>query len=289
LSQIYGLITPSATAHPLPQLLLEHLAPRPPTATMEPSPRTWWTDGSLDAGRTTGGSACTDGQTTLKGSLRAPDGTLSSTSAELGAILLALRNTPANQQINLISDSQAALAIVSQPLPRHIRHTLKKPDLHLRACIQALLSNRTAPFTTTWVRGHSGDAVNELADAAANDARLSSPPLLPATVVTQPTQYRYVSSSLLPIPLYGRLLVKRHSLMAHKVTFLGCSQGEAIRHLPPLNLSVTCAALKSVMPFEAAHLTNPGNSTTRAFRFKLMMGTLPTTQKATLLESRSLH
>jgi hypothetical protein len=142
-----------ATAHTLPQLLLEHSAPLPRTAAVEPSPRTWWTDGSLDARRTTGGSACTDGQTTLKGSLRAPDGTLSSTSAELGAILLGLRNTPANQQIDLISDSQATLAIVSQPLTRHTRHALKKPDLHLRACIQALLSNRTAPFTTTWVCG----------------------------------------------------------------------------------------------------------------------------------------
>jgi hypothetical protein len=77
--------------------------------------------------------------------MRKADGSLSSNSAELGCIILALQHTPADQPLHVTPDSQAALAIADRPVSEHIRQGLKQPDLDLRACIGHFKALRSPP------------------------------------------------------------------------------------------------------------------------------------------------
>lgn len=169
---------------------------------------------------------------------------LSSTSAELGGILLALRSQPSNVPVNIISDSQSALTIARPPShePR-VREALKQFDSVLRTLIHSIIRKRTALTLFEWVRGHSGDPMNDRADAAANEGRLvGAPQLLPPVVICSHNQFS-LYAGLKKVDHYERWLVKVISRYAHTSVFLGCSQGAALAALTESERTATFAAI----------------------------------------------
>lgn len=65
---------------------------------------------------------------------------------------------------------------------------MKESDRSLRELIRFILDNRTYSSTMVWVRGHSGDQMNEQADAA-NIARAHPDPFLPDAEITDHSQF----------------------------------------------------------------------------------------------------
>ena len=290
--ELTGLAVEDATAaaanaeiyrsHAIPRPILARLRPAPAIADPPPIPISIWTDGSLDETRAYAGSACLTENSELRASFQSIPGSLSSTSAELGAILLALRSQPSNMPLKIISDSQSALAIAR--LPPHVprtREAIKQPDATLRASIHSLLRQRTAPTLFEWVRGHSGDVMNERADAAANAGRLDGSQLLPPHVFCAHNQASLLAR-FTKLEYYGRWLIKLLARHAHTSVFVECSQGTELRMLPPAESAVTFAALRAADPHESLLYTSFGNSTFRGFRQKLMMGLLPTAQRSSV-------
>ena len=261
---------PVALVMPPSESLLPSLAEPAPV-----EPLFWWTDGSLDTSGSQAGCAAVRDGATVSASLRGPPGSMSSTTAELGGILLALRSTPLNQAIVLRSDSQAALAVLSAPFAFSVRLRMKRPDSDLIAAIQFVLSRRVASHDFIWVRGHAGDPMNELADTAANCARVSGPLLSPRSFVTPLHHFRLCLQGH-PLCVYGRTLVKHLAATAHDSVFLGSSQGRALAALSPAEREVTIAALRSAESSESALITSRHNCRFRAFRYKLAMRLLPT-------------
>ncbi len=91
----------------------------------------------------------------------------------------------------LRSDSQAALSIVAgleSPLPS-VRLFLNIKDLEIAQAIKFIIPRRTVSHAFEWVRGHSGLVMNECADLAANDARLSAALLFRGKFITLVTQF----------------------------------------------------------------------------------------------------
>ena len=186
-----------------------------------------------------------------------------------------MTHQPCNAPLRIHSDSQAALAIAHRCPRMSVRAALKQPDNVLRAVLHTVLDQRSAPTEFAWVRGHAGDAMNERADRLANQARADSPALLPPVVITGHNQF-FLAHRGSPIPIYGRWFLKHLSRHANDLVFLGCRQGVVLTSLPPAELAVTIAALKSVDPSESRLFTSQGNSCFRAFRYKFLMGLSPT-------------
>lgn len=73
---------------------------------------TWYTDGSLDEERCKAGCAAVNAfEAHQAASFTSRPGTLSSTSAELGAIYLALKNSPPNQEVLIFPIHKLQLAL----------------------------------------------------------------------------------------------------------------------------------------------------------------------------------
>ena len=131
-----------------------------------------WTDGSLGQDRLKAGCAAVSAQQCFSAHIERPT-KMSSTTAELGALLLALQKLPPDQPAKIWTDSQVVLAKLNnwgQPLTA--RQKLREAEHSILDGIQSLLQNRTAPIQFEWIRGHNGHTMNERADEAAKLARL---------------------------------------------------------------------------------------------------------------------
>ena len=134
----------------------------------------------------------------------------------------------------ICSDSQAALSICSNGKPSSARSQLRQPNQTLVQAIHIILSKRSGPTEFLWVRGYNGDAMNELADLAANQARESSPPLLSPLVITVVNQFQFRLAGT-GYHGYGRWIIKKLAITAHTNLSLRCSKGGALQSLSNLN------------------------------------------------------
>jgi ribonuclease HI len=96
--------------------------------------------------------------------------------AELFAILSALRSIPRHIHIHFRTDSQYALKICSVWMAGWKANGWKKKDngeianLKIVKEIDRLIGMREKPPTWEWVKGHSGNKLNEVADLRCTDA-----------------------------------------------------------------------------------------------------------------------
>lgn len=87
--------------------------------------------------------------------------------------------------------------------------TIKHPDAQLVSADYSLIRQRTARTTFQWVRGHSGDLMNQRAHAAANAARQDpdSPPILPAFLLCAHDQF-FLAYDGIRLQYHGRRLAR---------------------------------------------------------------------------------
>jgi ribonuclease HI len=84
---------------------------------------------------------------------------------ELTAVVEAIRHAPSHVALNIITDSKNVIGWVLGTYRR------KNPDIAaLCREIDTLRASRLAPVTFQHVRGHKGDALNEMADGLATAA-----------------------------------------------------------------------------------------------------------------------
>lgn len=100
---------------------------------------------------------------------RAPLGPASSYRAELWGAILALAAGTGNDTLLLVTDSKSMVAA----LPRLLKHLTPRAALRVSypdewAVIRFLVSSRNVKVRIKWVRGHSADEFNKVADLAAN-------------------------------------------------------------------------------------------------------------------------
>lgn len=121
------------------------------------------TDASIVPGRPGAGIAVNSSQGIIwqEHLLHTRDTTL----AELTAIYRALEHTPSTQPLLVLSDSQASIRYATSATP-------KRRDLaFLATAIKRLAATRTVEFR--WVKAHSGHDLNDAADLAAKEARMT--------------------------------------------------------------------------------------------------------------------
>lgn len=96
--------------------------------------------------------------------------------AEIKAIMYGVQALPDNSKVEVFSDSQYALGVLSG------RYKAKKnPDLVNR--YKKMVATKRMSVSYNWVRGHNGDKWNELCDQLCNEAAgidLNENPLGPA-------------------------------------------------------------------------------------------------------------
>ena len=103
-----------------------------------------------------------------------PSGT--NQTAELRALLEAVRAHPGDDPLMIESDSQYAIKCASEWLPGWKRKSWKTAsgtpvkNLELVQAIDMAISSRSGPVRFRWVRGHVGNHYNEIADQLAGDA-----------------------------------------------------------------------------------------------------------------------
>ncbi len=145
-----------------------------------PAPRVVATDASILPGSPGAGIAVSSSEGIIwqEHLLHTRDTTI----AELTALCRALEHTPGSQPLLVLSDSQAAIRYATSATP-------KRSDIaSLATAIKRLAAKRTVEFR--WVKAHTGHELNEAADLAAKEARMTPlrfspaqvrPTLLPAT------------------------------------------------------------------------------------------------------------
>lgn len=156
---------------------------------------------------------------------------------------------------------------------RSARDKLKEPDNVLLDSITHLMEARSQVSTEfSWIKGHSGDRMNDLADQEANRARERGDNVLPLADVTS-VQFKLGTKTEI-IPQYPRWMLKSQARRAHDLCLLSSPHG---RMLPanPIHRQTTVSALKSCGVSEPALYTSLGNSTFRAFRYKFIANLLP--------------
>jgi ribonuclease HI len=115
----------------------------------------------------------------------APSGT--NQIAELCALLEAVRAHPGPEPLVIESDSQYAIRCASQWLPAWRRNGWRTSagapvkNLEIIQQIDRTIAERSGPVRFRWVRGHVGDAFNEIADALAGAAARAA--AVPTTAV----------------------------------------------------------------------------------------------------------
>lgn len=96
--------------------------------------------------------------------------------AELRALLEAVRAHPGDEPLMIESDSQYAIKCASEWLPGWKRKGWKTAsgapvkNLELVQAIDQAITGRSGPVRFRWVRGHVGNYYNEAADQLAGDA-----------------------------------------------------------------------------------------------------------------------
>lgn len=238
----------------------------------KPAPIQAWTDGSLGADRLLAGCAVVFSDQAITATIErfSP---MSSTTAELGALLLALETAPANLDLHIFSDSQVAIAKLKRwDTSLTTRQKLREPEHQLLDCIKDLCDNRAGNVKIEWIKGHSGSIQNELADRLANEARIdSNEPLIVASLTSVQFTLRGKKGILFGYP---RSLLKLQARLAHDFC-LRSSSHSALLPTNPFSYEITIAALKSCEKAESSLFTTQSNSTFRAFRYKWIAGILP--------------
>ena len=231
-----------------------------------------WTDGSLDVTRTKAGCAAISESTSTSASFTRSH-QMSSTTSELGAILLAVQACPRECKLMIMTDSQASIAKVDlENRAEFTRNILRDPDHEIIDSIHSLLAHKNVSLKTSWIKGHAGNHMNEAADRLANEARIEGSP--PLNISSQTQIQFFLFSGIHKLHSYPRKALKHLAGIAHNFCLVSSSHGAQLR-LPPSHLEPTIRALRSCEKKEPRLFTSLANSTARAFRFKLVTGLLP--------------
>ncbi|EXX68096.1 ribonuclease H-like domain-containing protein [Rhizophagus irregularis DAOM 181602=DAOM 197198] len=93
----------------------------------------------------------------------------SSTRSELVAILMALLTGPMNAKIKIYTDSQNAIHMINNQNNKLSRKLLKQSNSLILLKINILLQEKKMDLVLMKVKGHSGDAMNEMVDKLAKN------------------------------------------------------------------------------------------------------------------------
>ena len=116
-----------------------------------------WTDGSLDVTRTKAGCAAISESTSTSASFTRSH-QMSSTTSELGAILLAVQACPRECKLMIMTDSQASIAKVDlENRAEFTRNILQDPDHEIIDSIHSLLALKNVSLKTSWIKGQQID------------------------------------------------------------------------------------------------------------------------------------
>jgi ribonuclease HI len=267
-----SIIQVAVAENPIPYTALFNLLP---SQNAEPQGETCYTDGSFQSGSPILGCAAVFENRQIASKLTR-HGTMScsSTTAELGGLLLALQNSRLDGPLTIHTDSQACIGkISSYQSNSSTRNALREPDNDILDSLLALQVSRTSPCKIKWIKGHAGNAQNEAADRLANAVRSKDDnhSLIIADITS--IQFRLGCSSGY-LNEYPRQVLKKQSSLAHNNCFLTSSH---FSRLPrdPAKAAVTIECLKSCELAEPRLLTSASNSTFRAFRYKFIADLLP--------------
>jgi ribonuclease HI/exonuclease III len=253
-----------------------------------------YTDGSVAqrGGRSTGSFAGTFTQgpaipINFRG--RVTELPLSSTRMETMAIITAVVITPPPTPLVIHTDSQAAMSMVRHAMaPVASRELYKSPDAFLWLHFRSWLQRRQAPTTVTWVRGHSGDAGNEMADRLAASAHDDPSVILWTTQMPPPPGTPFWT-------LHGKRVISRSARRLCREQDQAITAERLVYQINevsdrPLQTQKTVGyilhALRGTIDREGKtrmkkcwNITNPRDGTLRAFGYKLLMGFLPTLER----------
>jgi hypothetical protein len=187
---------------------------------------------------------------------------MSSTTAELGAIYLAIQHAPPASSVTVHTDSQCAIAKLRSwsPSTMTTRDMLRDPEHELLGAIHCALEAGTSPFRLNWIKGHSGILQNEEADRMAKEA------LMPGKAA--PLRLRDLGQIQFKLgggTAYPRTLLKEQAHKAHRVCHLLSSHGALLRQSGE-HLAISAAALQQPLGQEASLSTSLGSSRARGFR-----------------------
>lgn len=116
----------------------------------------------------------------------------SSTRAELVAILVALLVTPNEKEVEIRTDSNAAIFAIKKGLAANkARQWLKSKNVGLVATIVETIRTKKLALHLTKVKGHSGDVFNDLADIKAKEGAASTELLTLTALNTREFKLRY--------------------------------------------------------------------------------------------------
>ncbi|THU77771.1 ribonuclease H-like protein, partial [Dendrothele bispora CBS 962.96] len=87
--------------------------------------------------------------------------------AELYAILIAIQLAPLDCPLDLYSDSQYAIKLLSQWAPALAKCGWSCTNGDVMRCIMGWIRARSAPINLIWIKGHSGNMHNDEADKLA--------------------------------------------------------------------------------------------------------------------------
>lgn len=184
-------------------------------------------DGRLPAGGETAGCAAVPERGQPITARLESSAAMSSTTPELGAILLALTHATPGAPVVIYTDSKAAIGKVNSFPGLSTRNKLREPNHRLLDNICSKLRQRDGPCRLEWVRGHAGHDLNELADRLANEARLSS--TTPGLLIAEPASIQFtLSIGGKSATIYPRSALKAQAKVAYDLCFVASSHGAAL-------------------------------------------------------------
>jgi ribonuclease HI len=123
----------------------------------------FFTDGSFQSGSPNIGCAAVFEDRRISAILtKSPTTFCSSTTAELGGILLALQTSYPNVLLKIFTDAQACIGkIANYHEKSNIREKLRKPDNDILDCLLTLQNSRISTCKIRWIKGHAGNTLSE--------------------------------------------------------------------------------------------------------------------------------
>jgi len=214
---------------------------------------------------------------------------MSSTRMEAMAIATAVAITPPSVPLVIHTDSQSAMSMTRRAMaPVASRELYKSPDAFLWLHLRIWLQLRQAPTTVIWVRGHSGDVGNEMADRLAASAHDDPSAILWTTRMPPPPGMPFwILHDKRVIPRRPRRLLRQQDeeITAERLV-------EQINAVPggpfqtPKDVKLILHSLRGTIDREGKtqmkkcwNITNNRDCTIRAFGYKLLMGFLPSLER----------